>query len=160
MRVAAAAGRAQRLRAKLARVGLIRAVVRGLWLIFVQLRGRALTYLRTRRPLTLGPDELRHALGPGGALAALRGPVIRAMPTVAAFEHELERLSDDQRARLLGVADRVCSHVFDLLGSGPRHLGERIDWHEDFKANRRWPLVHHSIVPITIGAGADIKVPW
>jgi len=33
----------------------------------------------------------------------------------------------------ISAADRVCDHVFDLLGSGPTHLSEKIDWHVDFK---------------------------
>lgn len=61
------------------------------------------------------------------------------------------------------IVDRVeplMRHEFDLLGSGPTQLGERIDWHVDFKTGRRWPLEHISRVPIVYPDGSDIKVPW
>jgi hypothetical protein len=52
--------------------------------------------------------------------------------------------------------------VFDLLGSGPVHLGQEIDWHLDFKAGYRWnPGIPHVLIraePLPVGV--DIKVPW
>src|SRR3954453_14265489 len=78
------------------------------------------------------------------------------MPPVAAWELALE----DDRASLLARADDVLAHRFDLLGSGPVDLGERIDWQLDFKSGRRWPLPHISRVPIVFPDGSDIKVPW
>ncbi len=35
-------------------------------------------------------------------------------------------------------ADEICTHVFDLLGSGKTELGKEIDWHLDFKSGFRW----------------------
>src|SRR3954453_5014648 len=78
------------------------------------------------------------------------------MPPVAAWELALE----DDRASLLARADDVLAHRFDLLGSGPVDLGERIDWQLDFKSGRRWPLVHISRVPVVYPDDSDIKVPW
>ena len=110
--------------------------------------------LRTR-PLTATPGELPAALGGLDPVSTLRGPVLQALPTVARFERELEQYDD-----LVGRADEICAHRFDLLGSGPTDLGAEIDWHTDFKTGRRWPLRHSSLLPVAYGDGSDIKVPW
>jgi len=66
------------------------------------------------------------------------------------------------RKALVEEADRVCRHEFDLLGSGPIHLGEKIDWHWDFKSGYRWdPSIHYSRVrKMPLPPDVDIKVPW
>jgi len=63
---------------------------------------------------------------------------------------------------IIALADRACDHVFDLLGSGPVHLGEQIDWQADFKTGFRWPeRTHHLRMPWDrVPAGTDIKNPW
>ena len=38
---------------------------------------------------------------------ALRGPALAALPTVAAWEHELETAGERERESVLAVADRV-----------------------------------------------------
>jgi hypothetical protein len=86
--------------------------------------------------------------------------VLAALPTVAAWEVELEAAPERERGELLEVADRVAAHRFDLLGSGPVDLGPEIDWARDFKSGRRWPLDHISQVPIVYPDDSDIKVPW
>jgi hypothetical protein len=62
----------------------------------------------------------------------------------------------------ISAADQVCNHVFDLLGSGPTYLGDKIDWHIDFKSGRRFdPRQYHANVrPASYPGGYDIKVPW
>jgi hypothetical protein len=112
-----------------------------------------------RQPLSVGESELRRALG-DDPTAILRGPVLAALPTVQRFEAELAGLDDARRAELLRRAETAARHCFDLLGSGPTELGPRIDWLTDFKTGRRWPDVHISQVPIVLGGGSDIKVPW
>jgi len=59
-------------------------------------------------------------------------------------------------------ADRSCSHIFDLLGSGPVSLGEKIPWHTDFKTGYCWnPKVYYKrIREAPYPGGYDIKVPW
>lgn len=146
--------------AKLRRVGVRRSLRRGPQIVARRLRGHLLTPVRRRRPRRVTPADLRASLGPRGAIAALRGPVLAAMPTVGAFEHSLTGMSAPARADLLARAERVRNHTFDLLGSGPTQLGRQIDWLTDFKTGRRWPMRHHSIVPIAFGDGSDIKVPW
>jgi uncharacterized heparinase superfamily protein len=93
-------------------------------------------------------------------VAALRGPALRAVPTVARWERELGALDEKGRSDLVRRANDVLSHRFDLLGSGPVELGQRIDWQRDFKSGRSWPLAHVTRVPITYPDSSDIKVPW
>ena len=59
------------------------------------------------------------------------------------------------------IADRVCAHKFNLLGSGEKTLGPEIDWQRDFKSGYRWSRDTPS-GQIRFGhkRGVDIKVPW
>jgi len=58
-------------------------------------------------------------------------------------------------------SDKVCDHIFELLGSGPTPLGEQIDWHADFKSGKRWdPRLYYKNVRLDGLPGADILVPW
>lgn len=64
---------------------------------------------------------------------------------------------------MVEAADRACNHVFDLLGSGPKFLGEEIDWHIDFKTGHMFdPDQFHADAryPAPFPGGYDIKVPW
>ncbi len=72
-----------------------------------------------------------------------------------------ERLSGAEQKGLIQKADAICDHTFDLLGSGPYHFKNGIDWHLDFKSGFRWSehLVHSSVSGTT-RLGEDIKVPW
>jgi hypothetical protein len=69
-------------------------------------------------------------------------------------------------------AEKVCQHVFDLLGSGPVNLDQfaeqhggreacgYLPWHHDFKTGYRWSQKKfHKEIEIPYGI-ADIKVPW
>jgi hypothetical protein len=59
-------------------------------------------------------------------------------------------------------AVRTRGHVFDLLGSGPVHLGANIDWHTDFISGHRFPRARlgTTIRAASAPGGFDIKVPW
>lgn len=112
------------------------------------------------RHLRVSPGELTRALGGEKPVIALRQQALRALPTVQAWERELDGLDAEARALLLERAERVVAHRFDLLGSGPTDLGPTIDWQLDFKSGRRWPDAHISRVPTVLGGGSDVKVPW
>ncbi len=112
------------------------------------------------RPLRVGSNELQRALGDDAPEIALRRRALPALPTVLAWERELDELDALARARLLEHAEQILAHRFELLGSGPTELGASIDWQRDFKSGRRWPDVHISRVPTVLGGGSDIKVPW
>jgi uncharacterized heparinase superfamily protein len=62
----------------------------------------------------------------------------------------------------ISAANRACEHLFDLLGSGPTPLGDKIDWHIDFKSGHRFnPRQYYADVrPAPFPGGYDIKVPW
>ena len=66
----------------------------------------------------------------------------------------------DHDAQVIDAADRICRHVFDLLGSGETHLGDEIDWHADFKSGKSWPAHRPLRAKEIAPPGADIKVPW
>ena len=52
---------------------------------------------------------------------------MHALPTLARWEPD---------ETILDRVEPLMRHEFDLLGSGPTQLGERIDWHVDFKTGR------------------------
>lgn len=69
-------------------------------------------------------------------------------------------------------ADRICSHIFDLLGSGLVNLDEfteqhggrekcgYLPWHFDFKTGHQWSLKKYFKEIRPAYGNADIKVPW
>lgn len=68
----------------------------------------------------------------------------------------------EMEIRTIAAADQACDHVFDLLGAGPTHLGDPIDWHIDFKSGHRFnPQQYYADVRrAPYPGGYDIKVPW
>ena len=119
----------------------------------------------------ISDGQLRSALRPdlgdeAGLLEFLRSgsaPAFFVTPgNAGAIVSGLERHCPDAVALSVSAADRVCAHVFDLLGSGPVALGETIDWHVDFKSGHRYdPREHYTVVsPASYPGGHDIKVPW
>jgi len=104
--------------------------------------------------------DVARALAYDNPARALRERALPALPTVASWERQLDDLDALARAQLLDRAEQLLAHRVDLLGSGPTDLGREIDWQRDFKSGRRWPDVHISRVPIVLGGGSDIKVPW
>ena len=106
-----------------------------------------------------GRATFADALG-GDAVSALRGPVLAALPAVAALEHRLKSYPDDARRSLLERADAICAHRFDLLGSGPSSSARRSTGTPTSRPAAAGRCVHISQVPIVFGDGSDIKVPW
>jgi hypothetical protein len=142
------------------RLGVLQGSLTAAWVLERLLAGRLRRIWLARHPLQVRPDELRSALGGLTATEALRGPALQALPTVGSFEQSLTSLPSAQRADLLRRAEMITGHVFDLLGSGPTHVGSRIDWQRDFKADHAWPLRHCSSLTISYPGDSDIKVPW
>ncbi len=86
----------------------------------------------------------------------------------ALIQREFTQLKD----QIVTEADKVCSHIFDLLGSGDvnldrfaeQHGGRQVcgylPWHYDFKTGYRWnPKKFYKEIEILYGK-ADIKIPW
>lgn len=80
------------------------------------------------------------------------------MPAVRTYYREQ---ATDELAEVVESAERVCNHLFDLLGSGPVSMGDPIDWHRDVKSGYRWDsTAYFADIPHGQGNGVDIKVPW
>lgn len=71
-------------------------------------------------------------------------------------------LYPDMQSKIIAAADHARAHGFDLLGSGPTHLGERMDWHLDFTTGYRFdPRQYYADVrQAPFPGGYEIKVPW
>jgi len=72
------------------------------------------------------------------------------------IKHVLERII------ILQEANEICDHIFDLLGSGKRNLGVKIDWHSDFINGHSWESKkrYRNVPYAPFPGGFDIKVPW
>jgi hypothetical protein len=101
---------------------------------------RAHVWWLPRHPPRVRPGALREALGGLTTAQAFGGAALDAMPTVRAFEDSLAWMSADVRESVIGRAEDIVDHTFDLLGSGATDLGQRIDWQHDFKSGRSWPM--------------------
>lgn len=111
------------------------------------------------RPPQVSSRALVRALGGRDAAAAVIA-ARPAIPTAGRWLATLAELGPSARDDLLRRAQDVLEHRFDLLGSGPMELGHQIDWQQDFKSGRSWPLRHISETVISYPDGSDIKVPW
>jgi len=68
--------------------------------------------------------------------------------------------SADSFADIIRKADKICDHVFDILGTGDMKAGPQINWHSDFKNKYSWdPGQFYRTVEIPYDK-ADIKMPW
>lgn len=58
-------------------------------------------------------------------------------------------------------ANDICNHIFDLLGSGPVNLGDKINWYCDFKTGRCWPPKYYTDIDYNnLDEPSDVKVVW
>ena len=58
-------------------------------------------------------------------------------------------------------ADKICNHVFSLLGSGDKYLGEGLPWNKDFKTDFVWEnKFYKNIKIVDLNNNSDVKVPW
>lgn len=63
--------------------------------------------------------------------------------------------------QILEEAQDVLENRFATLGSAKVHLGDRIQWHKDFKSGREWPIRRLTIEEILdLPNPSDIKVLW
>lgn len=63
--------------------------------------------------------------------------------------------------QIIEEADKICSHHFNLLGSGDVYLGKEILWNKDFKSGFVWEnAFYKDIKIIDLNNNADVKVPW
>lgn len=127
-------------------------------------RTRAEGWLRTaelrRQPIVQDDHLALSAAGAPDLAHSLRRRLFVAMPMLATFDEDLERLPPSKREAVIREAEAVVAHEFDLLGSGPTKLGTEIDWHADFIVGRRWPARHFRLLELFYGDGSDVLLPW
>lgn len=62
---------------------------------------------------------------------------------------------------ILDKAQQALNHQVDLLGSGPIHLGEKINWYKDYKSGFDWPPQFiRDIDYCNPERNSDVKFPW
>ncbi len=162
--------RSERFRTKLSSLGLLPTVRMLAAKLVRPLRSRWHRRQVIRHPYDVSRDALAAALGVSpGELSSVVEKMRVAFPArlpVATVDGEAIRAlyreqAPEQLASTIASADRICTHVLDLLGSGPVALGDSIDWHRDFKSGHRWdPSLLFLDIPHGHGGGVDIKVPW
>jgi len=69
-------------------------------------------------------------------------------------------LGPSNQQKIVSCAEDICSHRFDLLGSGSRFAGDPINWLRELKSGRSWPLLHRDHLPLGYSDGSDIIVVW
>jgi hypothetical protein len=113
----------------------------------------------------LSDSELQRTLGRTAPEAAFAGFVRRffvdpasARATARALAEAQPLLADRTRSK----AEEAVRHVVDLLGSGPVELGDRIDWHRDFKTGITWPrdVLADDQDYLRLHEPCDVKMPW
>lgn len=63
--------------------------------------------------------------------------------------------------RLTNPARQALAREVNLLGSGQRSLGAKIDWHQDIKTGFRWPPAYfRSIEYNNLDRPSDVKLAW
>lgn len=78
------------------------------------------------------------------------------------YVSSLYKIAEKSLDLIIAEADKSRQKVFDLLGSGSKPLGNKLDWHTDFKSGYRWnPKIYYKLIrPASYPGGYDIKVPW
>ncbi len=62
---------------------------------------------------------------------------------------------------ILAEAQDVLDNKFQTLGSPKVSLGKEIQWHQDFKSGKSWPLESpRKLDLLDLGNPSDVKVPW
>ena len=113
----------------------------------------------------LSEAALLRALGttaPGSAFAGFLSRFFVDPARARGTAQALFQAQPELAKRTRDHAELALSHVVDLLGSGPVPLGERIDWHTDFKTGIGWPrdVLADDQDYLRLGEPCDVKMPW
>ena len=79
------------------------------------------------------------------------------------LEKHLRKVFPQSKPKTIEEANKICDHVFNLLGSGDVNLGPNIKWGQDFKSGKIWPSIYYKDVKYFDWRKkdfSDIKVPW
>lgn len=114
----------------------------------------------------LNIEEVLHALKGGHSLFFVQSS--KKDQIIASVQSNFPGLKKE----IIAQADKICSHIFNLLGSGDvdldkfteKHGGREVcgylPWHFDFKTGYKWnPRKFYKEIEIPYDK-ADIKVPW
>lgn len=75
------------------------------------------------------------------------------------YIQELKKSGKEKQ--IIKQANKICNHIFNLLGSGDINLGKEIKWNEDFKSCFIWENnFYKKIKRDNLNNNADVKVPW
>ncbi|PKM48965.1 MAG: hypothetical protein CVV02_18130 [Firmicutes bacterium HGW-Firmicutes-7] len=77
-------------------------------------------------------------------------------------EHYIQKIKKlGKEEQIIKQANKICNHIFNLLGSGDINLGKDIKWNEDFKTGFIWEnKFYKNIKRVNLNNNADVKVPW
>ncbi len=160
----------ERILSKLRNVGLYATLRMGVLKVLRPLIARLRRRRIARRPYRVDGRALAEALETtpdklSAVMARLKTNLGNRLPVPVGDVASIRAMYREQAPDLLSAtiesADRICGHVFDLLGSGPIDLGATIDWHRDYKSGYRWNP-DQCFLDVAHGheAGVDIKMPW
>jgi len=75
------------------------------------------------------------------------------------YIQELKKSGKEEQT--IKQANKICKHIFNLLGSGDINLGKDIKWNEDFKTGFIWENKFYKYIKtVDLNNNADVKVPW
>ena len=75
------------------------------------------------------------------------------------YIQELKKSGKEKQ--IIKQANKICNHIFNLLGSGDINLGKEIKWNGDFKTGFIWEnKFYKNIKTVDLTNSADVKVPW
>ena len=128
-------------------------------------RGRARRWQIARNRGELSDATLQRALGTTTPEAAFEAFLTRFFTDPERARQTANAIANtypQHTRRTRQAAERALEHTFDLLGSGPVTLGERINWQRDFVGGFTWSA---DVLPddqdtLLLDVPCDIKIPW
>jgi len=78
-------------------------------------------------------------------------------------KESIRKVFPKSKSSTIEEANKVCSHIFNLLGSDDVNLGPKINWSRDFKSGKMWPLTYRKDIKYfnwRKKSFSDVKVPW
>lgn len=136
--------------------------------IIIALQRKLVEVIIKKRPILISNKEFLSLMNYG----SLNEFFLRSKPQfhINSVEKEVVLKKINQHPKLVEKciqdADKICNHIFDLLGSGETNIGENINWHKDFKSGYTWNPEGYYVNSdkhldyMKKGIEADVKIPW
>ncbi len=76
-------------------------------------------------------------------------------------EYYIQELKKSEKEeQIIKQVNKICNHIFNLLGSGDINLGKDIKWNQDFKTGFLWESKYYKkIKQVNLNNNADVKIP-